>query len=289
MTQHIPLDTYGDTQNGPTRENNEDNILWYFPGKLSQEQIAAKGILYLVADGVGGHQAGEVASQMVVNTVRDQYYADPSPDVGSSLRAAIEEANRQVYRASSSNDRQYGMASTVTAIVLHGNYSQLTIANVGDSRTYLIRSGQIHRLTRDHSWVNEQVAAGVLTPAEAKVHPQRNVVTRSIGSKFEVQVDIFQQQAGNGDAILLCSDGLTDVVSDEEIKDAVLRNHAQGAVEQLVKMVYERKGPDNVSVIVVNIGKRGRSAAPAAAGGGKSGNKKLAVFGLAFMAALVLA
>jgi serine/threonine protein phosphatase PrpC len=281
----MTLDVAGLSDQG-SRDHNEDN--WGSPApNLTPEQIAAKGLLYVVADGVGGHQAGEVASQIAIQTLQELYYADPNPDVGGSLQAAIEEANRRIYHQAISNSQQYGMGTTVTATVLRGQ--ELTVANVGDSRVYLIRNGQITQLTRDHTWVAEAQASGLLTPEEARTHPQRNVITRSLGTKLEVQVDIFPPQLiGAGDTLLLCSDGLNEVVSDQEMAAIVGQGgNAAHAVHRLVELTKSRGAPDNVTAVVVGLGRR-RAARPVSDRGAPL-PMLIALLGLAaFVTALVV-
>jgi serine/threonine protein phosphatase PrpC len=251
----IPLDVCGLTDPG-ARANNEDS--WSTPpAHLSPELATAKGWLYIVCDGMGGHRAGEVASHMAVQIVQQLYYGDPNPDVADSLRQAIEEANRRIYHEATTNSEWYGMGTTLAAAVLRGH--EVTVANVGDSRMYLIRSGQATQISQDHTWVAERLQAGILTTEEARIHPQRNVVTRSLGTQPYVQVDIFRPQpVGLGDVLLLCTDGLSEMVRDAEIAAIVSQSRkSTTAVQQLVRMARRRGAPDNVTALMVAIGRRG--------------------------------
>ena len=263
MNQSLPLTAAGLTDPGMQRQNNEDT--WGEPPlNLTPELVAAKGYLYIVADGVGGHQSGEVASDIAVQVTQQVYYADPNSDIGASLRAAIQEANRRIYHQGIGSPGEFGMSTTITAAVVRG--SELVVANVGDSRTYLIHGGQPHQLTVDHTWVEERRQAGILTAHEAANHPQRNVITRSLGGNLEVQVDVFgPHPLVRGDQVLLCSDGLSDLVNAQEMAAVVMQSrNPNAAVRRLVDLAKKRGAPDNVTAVVVNTerGKAGARAGP---------------------------
>lgn len=233
---------------GMRREINEDSLA--VPEGINPKILARKGMLYIVADGMGGHEAGKTASWMAVRTVMQEYYNDPSPDIGLSLTRAVQIANAEIHRLA--QEPAYGkMGTTIVAAVIRGD--ELVVANVGDSRAYLIRRGKIKRITRDHSWVAEQVRAGILTEEEARHHEHRNIVTRSLGSRPEVEVDLFREKLRPGDAVLLCSDGLTDEVQDEEIRQIVASNDPQEAANQLIELANQRGGADNITALVVNV------------------------------------
>jgi protein phosphatase len=222
---------------------------------------AAKGFLYLVADGVGGHQGGEVASRIAAQVTREVYYGDSNGDIGTSLRLAIEEANRRIYHHGISSPNEYGMSTTITAAVVRGN--AVFVANVGDSRGYLIREGRAHQLTTDHTLVEEQRRAGILTAQEANNHPRRNVITRSLGSELQVSVDIFgPRPLAPGDKLLLCSDGLSDLVSEREIAQVVTHSQSPAAaVRRFIDLAKRRGAPDNVTAVVVEAGTNRRRSA----------------------------
>jgi PPM family protein phosphatase len=251
----IPLDVWGLTDLG-ARANNEDS--WSTPpAHLSPELAAAKGRLYVVCDGMGGHQAGEIASHMAAQIVQQSYYSDPDPDVARSLEWAIKEANRRIHHNATTNSERSGMGTTLTAAVLRGR--EVTVANVGDSRVYLIRGGQATQISQDHTLVAERLQSGILTAEEARRHPQRHVVTRSLGHLRDVQVDIFPPQpVGMGDVLLLCTDGLSEMVQDTEMAASVSQSHDSAtAVRQLVETARSRGAPDNVTVLIVAIGRPG--------------------------------
>jgi serine/threonine protein phosphatase PrpC len=237
---------------GVQRKSNQDRWVDASKGR-PPELLATKGYLYIVADGVGGHQGGDVASDIAVQVTSQAYYASPNPDIGTSLEAAIQEANRRIYRQGISNAGQHGMGTTITAAVVRGN--EVVVANVGDSRAYLIRQGRPQLLTIDHTWVEEKRREGLLSSAEAANHPQRNVITRSLGGELRVQVDVFPQKTLQpGDKLLLCSDGLSDLVQAGEMATVVQGSRSvTAAVQKLVAMAKQRGAPDNVSVGVIDV------------------------------------
>ena len=235
------------TDVGRKRPHNEDYVEYYVP--TDPQQRARKGAAYLVADGMGGHQAGEVASQGAVDLVIRQYYSDPDPDVGASIVRAIRAANKQIHSQAQADPSKSGMGTTLVAAVVLGR--KVYVANVGDSRAYLINRTGITQITDDHSWVEEQVRAGLLTPEQARRHPQRNLVTRALGSKPMVEVDLFEGEISAGDTLLLCSDGLTGRVDDQEIAAKVREHLPTDAARLLVAQANERGGNDNITVLIV--------------------------------------
>ncbi|HXK43892.1 MAG TPA: protein phosphatase 2C domain-containing protein [Anaerolineae bacterium] len=250
MTSTIKFSVKGGTDPGITRPNNEDYFTDQYPN-YAPEVLARKGLLYIVADGVGGNDAGEIASRMAVEHTRLFYYQDPNPNVRASLIAAIEEVNRQIYHQGLSNAAQHRMGTTITAVVLYG--TQFYVANVGDSRAYLVRNGKAELLTRDHTWVAESVTAGLISPAEAAVHSQRNIITRSLGQDLTVQVDCsgpFLLQPG--DRLLLCTDGLSELVSSAELAAIAVGFPPQEVVRQLIALARQRGAPDNVTALVIS-------------------------------------
>ncbi len=234
------------TDVGQNRPRNQDFVAIEIPG---DEALQAKGALYLVADGMGGYQAGEVASQRVAEAIIHEYYADPQTDIAASLSRAAQKANSTVYLMAQADQDLMGMGTTVVAVVVRG--TEVHIANVGDSRAYLLRGGEIRQITKDHSFVQEQVDANIITAEAARTHPQRNVITRALGHKPQVQVDTFTGQLTPGDTLLLCSDGMSGQVRDEEMADIVQGQPLTQAVARLIDMANERGGPDNISTVLV--------------------------------------
>lgn len=198
---------------------------------------------------MGGHAAGDVASSLAVHEARDAYYRAVGDSIDRALEGAIETANRQVFAAGHGARGRDQMGSTLTAAVIYGR--QAVVGHVGDSRCYLIRDGQIRQLTRDHSWVADEVEAGALTPEQARTHPRRNIITRALGLQPEVDIDIYRATVDHGSALVLCSDGLHGPVRDEEILASAGSLPPQEAVDRLVSLANQRGGPDNISVVVV--------------------------------------
>jgi protein phosphatase len=208
--------------------------------------------LYAVADGVGGHQAGEVAAQTAVETLQ-QTFTDHSIE---GLSSAVQQASEAVWRLAQTASEKRGMGTTLTsvALVLQDGEEQLGLANVGDSRAYLLQHGQLEQLTEDHSLVEEMVREGKLTREEAAVHPQRSIITRALGMEPAIEVDTWQLIPYRGDRLLLCSDGLTNELSDERIA-ATLRQLAdpRDAARDLVRQARAEGGGDNITVVVIDV------------------------------------
>jgi PPM family protein phosphatase len=219
----------------------------------NEDAFHAEENLYIVADGMGGHNAGEVASALAVSTVRSG--ARMGIRSTDQFRELVQQANTAIYTASLDDSTQSGMGTTLTAVaVIPGEEPRILIANVGDSRTYLYRSHALTRLSVDHSYVQELVNEGIITPEEARVHPRRNIVTRAMGIDRFVQVDVFSHLVRTGDRLVLCSDGLVDEVADTDIA-RVLTEHTdpQETAEALVLVANANGGRDNTTVIVLDI------------------------------------
>jgi protein phosphatase len=238
---HTALRWGGATDVGRVRSNNQDQY-------LARDDIA----LWAVADGMGGHSGGEVASQIACETM-GRTFAEHTVD---GLIDAIEQANTAVYRAGADDPELTGMGTTVVAlaVVEHENDEVLAIANVGDSRCYRYAAGELDQVTTDHSLVADLVREGSLSPEEAAVHPQRNIVTRVLGVYDNVPVDVFAVDPHEGDRYVLCSDGLFNEVPEPAIA-AVLRRLADPveAADELVRLAVEGGGRDNVTVVVVDV------------------------------------
>src|SRR5579859_2935847 len=249
LAKQLRLDVAQLTDVGRRREHNEDNMAFVIP--KDPLVMANKGALFIVADGMGGHAAGEVASEIAVDTISNMYYQDDSEEGGVSLLRAIRRANASIHQRAAENMLRTGMGTTCVAAVLRGNIAY--IANVGDSRAYLLRGNQVVQITRDHSWVAEQVRAGLLTEDQARTHAQRNVITRCLGTQAEVDIDVFHEELKEGDSLVLCSDGLSGLVSDEELHRIVDQFVPQESVYHLVERANENGGPDNITAIVVRV------------------------------------
>ena len=249
MSKQLRLDVAQLTDVGRKRPHNEDNMAYVIP--KDPQVMARKGALFIVADGMGGHAAGEVASEIAVDTVSYSYYQDDSEDVATSLLHAIKRANSLIHQRAAENMLRSGMGTTCVAAVLRGNVAH--IANVGDSRAYLMRHGHGKQVSQDHSWVAEQVRAGLLTEDQARSHAQRNVITRCLGTQSEVDVDVFMEQLEEGDSLILCTDGLSGLVGDDELRVIVDQFVPQESVYHLVERANENGGPDNITAIVIRV------------------------------------
>ena len=207
--------------------------------------------LFVIADGMGGAQAGEVASRLAAAAFREYHEADEL-DPEARLAATIQEANRRIYERSRADAETSGMGTTITAALVTGD--AVAIGHVGDSRAYRLRDGRLEQLTHDHSLVGDLVRSGRLSPEEARSHPQRSVITRALGTDPDVDVDTFTVEPEAGDVYVLCSDGLTDMVEDEEIVE-IVQEHASldPAAKALVKAANRRGGDDNVTVILFTL------------------------------------
>jgi serine/threonine protein phosphatase PrpC len=232
---------------GRVRSHNEDAVGHLVPP--DGRQRARKGLLFLVADGMGGHQAGEVASRQAIAVSTERYYADGSRDVATSLLRALRAANRAIYEQAQSDPSKAGMGTTLVAAAIVAD--KVYVANVGDSRAYVLGEQGIAQVTDDHSWVSEQVRAGLLAPDQARGHPQRNLVTRALGTRPTVEIDVFEGSIAPGDVVLLCSDGLTNLLEDEEIAAILREQPAREAAQSLVEAANGRGGTDNITVVVV--------------------------------------
>ncbi len=235
------------TDPGPVRELNEDSVACFVPEEQAQRRH--KGSLFLVADGMGGHQAGEVASKLAAERVLHEYYADNRHRPGDSLVRAVKIANQAVYELAQADPSKAGMGTTMVAAVIRGR--RVYIANVGDSRAYLINSRGIRQITEDHSWVEQQVQAGRLTRRQAEHHPRRNLITRALGHGPSVAVDLFKGALGRQDALLLCSDGLHGPVTDSQMAAAVRSRPPAEAARRLIERAIAQGADDNISVIIV--------------------------------------
>lgn len=237
------------TDLGLARENNEDKFEFFEPEET--DLLAVKGCFYAVADGMGGHASGQIASDIALKTIIKTYYSDPNENVEESLRSAIQAANSYIYEAAQIVAERNGMGTTCTAAVLKDD--QMYIGQVGDSRLYLIRDGGLRQISEDHSWVAEQVKRGALTVEEAEMSPFRNVITRSLGAAPDVEVDIFKEKIHKGDVLILCSDGLSGYVTDDEILELAGAWSPSVAAMKLVDRANEQGGGDNITVVVVAI------------------------------------
>jgi protein phosphatase len=222
---------------GREREGNEDSFLDLPP-------------LFVVADGMGGAEAGEVASQTVVEVFGEAVAAGELPE---GLEATIQSANARIYAMAQENPERKGMGCTTTASYVSGG--RLTVAHVGDSRLYRLRGGVFEQLTDDHSLVGGLVRLGQLTPEEAENHPQRSVILRAVGVEAQVEVDVLQHELEAGDVYMACSDGLTGMVRDVVIAETLgMFSSLSDAAEMLIELANAAGGKDNITVVLFRIG-----------------------------------
>jgi len=237
------------TDLGRVRENNEDKFEYYVPD--DEATLALRGQTFVVCDGMGGHAAGQIASEMACKTFIDVYYSHPGDSPASALLSGIKAANRFVLDVARAVPSRRGMGTTLSALIfLQG---QTWIAHVGDSRIYRLREGQLHQITKDHTWVEEAIATGQITPEEAETHQYRHVLTRAIGTEDNVPPDIFSIDLQQGDQFLLCSDGLINHVSDQEIADVLGTRGPSEAAWELVGRALVAGGSDNCTVMIVRV------------------------------------
>jgi serine/threonine protein phosphatase PrpC len=234
------------TDVGMIRSGNEDNF--------SVDASPTRGI-FIVADGMGGHAAGEVASEMAVQIVQRELAAVrtlDSDDVVQLVAGALKRANRAIHDRTLTEVDKQGMGTTVSALILSG--SRYLIGQVGDSRVYLLRDGSISQLTKDHSYVQEQVDAGFLTPEQARYHPYSNVITRCVGAGNDVEPDIYRGEVRVGDLYLVASDGLTGMVDDRRLAQLLSsRAEPERKVQSLIAEANGRGGLDNITAIIVQV------------------------------------
>lgn len=230
---------YAQTHVGYVRDTNEDRI--YAPEN-------GRGFFIAVADGMGGHKAGEIASGIVIDTLKEMLCPKKPKDITSeTLKSVLEAANRRVWYDSKNNYAHRGMGSTATVAAFNKN--EALIGHVGDSRAYLFSGGVLSQITKDHSYIQMLIDSGYITSSEASNHPYKNVITKSIGIETDIEVDIYNVTLNKGDSVLLCSDGLNAVVSDGEIA-SILSESIEAAAQRLIDAALQSGGPDNVSVAI---------------------------------------
>jgi len=236
------------TDVGQKRDHNEDSF-------LCNDTLG----LYAVADGMGGHQGGEQASRMAVEILEHEMTArlphggngESATNIAEAMREATVRASHEIYESAQVNPERAGMGTTLTSLCFHG--AGLTLCHVGDSRAYLVRDGRARQLTEDHSWIQEQVRAGLLSPGDAIVSRFRNIITRSVGFESTVNPDLFTMPVEAGDCYLICSDGLSNYFSVEEIGRVLGAQFYGDAGQALVEIANQRGGDDNITCVVIYV------------------------------------
>ena len=228
------------TDVGRRRDHNEDAFVTF--------ETEDGGLVLVVADGMGGHLAGEVASAMAIEVLRREL-TRPAADPSGALRTAIELANREIWDEAARDAEKAGMGSTVVAAIVLGNRAYL--ANAGDSPAYLVRDGRTDQITRDHGLVAEQVEAGVIAEQDAEHHPFRHILTRCLGAEASVEVEVYPpRELQAGDVLVLCSDGLTEHVTKREVAALVEGQDPDEVAKGLIEVANQRGGHDNITVVV---------------------------------------
>ncbi|MBQ3404030.1 MAG: Stp1/IreP family PP2C-type Ser/Thr phosphatase [Oscillospiraceae bacterium] len=240
------MDFWAITDKGAVRQQNQDTFFKYYDEET--------GIgLFLICDGMGGARAGEVASSLAAETFSEELLKSVKTAAPSRfeelMKAEAAHTNSVVFGTGLSDDNCRGMGTTLVAVLLC--YNEAVVLNIGDSRAYHITDEEIKQITRDHSVVEDMVVSGEITREESRNHPRKNLITRALGTAAEVECDLFKLEISEGDSILLCSDGLTNLVEDEEIKETVSRvSDTKECCEKLLESAIERGAPDNVTVVL---------------------------------------
>lgn len=237
------MKAFSKTDKGKRREMNQDYVY------TSQSQLGNLPNLCILADGMGGHNAGDYASRYTVETIVDVIEKDNDVEPVNIIRNAIQEANHAILEKAKTDIDLEGMGTTVVAATVIGN--ELCVANVGDSRLYVI-GDNIQQITRDHSYVQEMVRRGELDEKDARVHPDRNIITRAVGGGNPLEIDFFEVELKESDRVLMCSDGLTDMIEDAEIFRILKEKEStEEGIECLIETANENGGNDNITVVVI--------------------------------------
>lgn len=273
----IKIRVFGQTDVGKTRDHNEDNYLVAdltrkdatLPAGEREYELGERGLLLVVADGMGGAAAGELASEMATSTIYNQLVTGwlAEPEVTGQrfayrLKEAVEAANLEIHSYAKSHPENRGMGTTTTCVGILGEH--LYVTQVGDSRAYLVRGGEAHQLTKDQSLMQRLVEAGELTEEEAAHSERRNIILQALGPDPKIKVDLTHQEIRRGDLLVLCSDGLSGQVKKEEIAREAAGGDLRAACERLVAMANERGGPDNITVLMARCDGEGLHAAASA-------------------------
>lgn len=238
------MKSYSITDVGQKRTVNQDFVF------TSETPVGNLPNLFVVADGMGGHKAGDFASSYAVEVLLSTIREDENSNPVKIIRAAIENANTQLLREASDNETMSGMGTTMVLVTIVGHYAY--VANVGDSRLYLVDENKISQITKDHSLVEEMVRMGEISRDDARNHPDKNIITRALGAGRDVDVDFFDVRLTPGDILLLCSDGLSNMVPDEDIRQVIRTSETlEETGRRLVSMANDNGGRDNIAVVLV--------------------------------------
>jgi serine/threonine protein phosphatase PrpC len=252
LTPQFTLDIAQHTDIGLTRASNEDDVIAVVP--QDRHLLRTKGVLFVVSDGMANHSHGEVASKLTIENVKEYYYQKCQDDIPTTLQEAIKQANSAICQANTAKmvqrAKDFDIGATCAAAVLHDR--MLYVANVGDSRVYVLHQDQLRQITRDHSQVAQFVERGEITPAQARIHEKRHLIYRWLGLP-DVEIDLFAEEVCEGDTVILCTDGLCGVVEDEALRAIVEQYDPAEGVQHLIAQANAEGGPDNVTAIVIRI------------------------------------
>ena len=238
------MQAFSMTDIGRHRKMNQDYVY------ISQRPVGNLPNLFIVADGMGGHNAGEYASRHTVNTIVSSASSSDFIQPAAILEEAIKAANKELIRQASLDTSMWGMGTTVVAAVILEN--RLYVANVGDSRLYIVNKS-ITQITKDHSYVEEMVRRGEIAREDARLHPDKNIITRAVGALGEIEIDFFEEELAYGDEILLCSDGLTNMIEDEQIYQIIkMQEDVCEQADKLIETANQNGGKDNITVVIVD-------------------------------------
>ncbi len=237
------------TDLGRVRENNEDKFEYFLPEDATT--LASRGLVFLVCDGMGGHAAGQIASELTAKTFIDVYLNHPSSEPEVAMSGGVTAANRYVLDVSRAVPSRRGMGTTLSGLILLQD--QAFTVQVGDSRVYRLRSGELTMLTQDHTYIEEAIRSGALTPEEAENHPYKHVLTRAVGTEDALNPDVSRWDVAEGDLYLLCSDGLLNHVGDDQIAETMRQGPPSEIAWRLVGLALLGGGSDNTTVVVVRV------------------------------------
>ena len=242
------LETYSATDIGRKRQLNQDYVF------SSAKPLGNMPNLFIVADGMGGHNAGDYASKCTTETVVSEIQNSFEKNPTIIIKKAIKTANAKIRKEASEHENLFGMGTTLVTATIIGKYLQ--VSNIGDSRLYLLNKDGLRQITEDHSLVEEMIRLGGLSREDARLHPDKNIITRAIGAKDEVEADFFTEELETGDIVLMCSDGLTNMLEDKEIEAILLNPEKEELIQKgdaLIKSANENGGKDNIAVVLVRL------------------------------------
>lgn len=248
LEAHLDVKAIVLTDIGNVRSNNEDRALFIRPS--TDLERSEKGFLAILADGMGGHNSGEIASSLAVETITKKYYRDKGSGIQLLLKS-FQEANLNIYNSALKNSRNKGMGTTCSGVLIKKDY--ISIVHVGDSRIYLLQENILMQISEDHTYVMDLYKNGVISADEINTHPEKNILTRALGTKLEIefQCETLKQTPNTIQKILICSDGLYDYINQQEIQDLLLTLSTSDSANQLIQLAKQRGGHDNITLVLI--------------------------------------